>query len=71
MVMLKLKYNAFIKSYAAFYENDLHKCRSTIGYAICLAGGAVVYCSKTQTVTAPFSNNYRHTNFSQFIFIAA
>jgi hypothetical protein len=67
--MLKLKYNAFIKSYAAFYENDLHKCRSTIGYAICLAGGAVVYCSKTQTVTAPFSNNYRHTNFSHRSFL--
>ena len=36
----------------AAYANDLRKRRSTTGFAISLAGGAVVYRSKTQTVTA-------------------
>ena len=36
----------------ATYANDLRKRRSTTGYAITLAGGAIFYCSKTQSVTA-------------------
>ena len=36
----------------AAYANDLHQGRSTTGFAIALAGGAVVYRSKTQSVTA-------------------
>ena len=36
----------------AAYANDLCKRRSTTGYAIMLAGGAIAYCSKTQSVTA-------------------
>jgi hypothetical protein len=36
----------------AAYTNDLRNRRSTTGYALCLAGGTIVYRSKTQTVTA-------------------
>ena len=36
----------------AAYANDPRKRRSTTGFAIILAGGAVVYRSKTQSVTA-------------------
>ena len=36
----------------AAYANDPRKRRSTTGFAILLAGGAVVYRSKTQSVTA-------------------
>jgi hypothetical protein len=36
----------------AAYANDLRNRRSTTGYALCLAGAAIVYRSKTQTVTA-------------------
>ena len=36
----------------AAYANDLRKRRSTTGYAITLAGGAIFYRSKTQSVTA-------------------
>jgi hypothetical protein len=37
----------------AAYTNNLRNRRSTTGYTLCLAGGGtVVYCSKTQTVTA-------------------
>ena len=34
------------------YANDLRKCRSTTGYAIMLAGGAIAGRSKTQSTTA-------------------
>ena len=36
----------------AAYANDLRKHRSTIDYAITMAGGAIFYQSKTQSVTA-------------------
>ena len=36
----------------AAYANDPRKRRSTTGYALMMAGGAVVYRSKTQAVTA-------------------
>ena len=36
----------------AAYANDLRQRRSTTDYAISLAGGAVIYQSKTQSVTA-------------------
>jgi hypothetical protein len=36
----------------AAYANNLRNGRSTTGYALCLAGGTIGYCSKTQTVTA-------------------
>ena len=36
----------------AAYANDLRKRRSTTGYAITMAGGAIFYRSKTQSVTA-------------------
>ena len=36
----------------AAYANDLRQRRSTTGYAISLAGGAIMYRSKTQSVTA-------------------
>ena len=36
----------------AAYANDLRKRRSTTGYAIMLAGGAIAWRSKTQSVTA-------------------
>ena len=36
----------------AAYANDLRKHRSTTGYAIMLAGGAIDWCSKTQSTTA-------------------
>ena len=36
----------------AAYANDPRKRRSTTGFALMLAGGAIMYRSKTQTVTA-------------------
>ena len=36
----------------AAYANDLRKRRSTTGYAVMLAGGAIAWRSKTQSTTA-------------------
>ena len=41
----------------AAYVNDLHKRRSTTGYANMLAGGAIAWRSKTQSTTAFSSTN--------------
>ena len=36
----------------AAYANDQRKRRSTTGFVLTYCGGAIVYCSKTQSVTA-------------------
>jgi hypothetical protein len=47
----------------ASHANDLRLRRSTTGYVFTLAGGAIAYCSKTQSITA--------TNSTEAEFIAA
>jgi hypothetical protein len=47
----------------ASHGNDLRHCRSTTGYAFILAGGAIDYRSKMQTITA--------TSLTEAKFIAA
>ena len=51
-----LSYFHLIVYVDAAYANELKERRSTTGYAICMAGGVVVYRSKTQPICAQSSS---------------